>query len=59
VLYLDEAYTLERGIKEYRRRTGPMDGFKSYMGTANFLGTWLSKENARMAKEDWLEAVVN
>jgi hypothetical protein len=36
-----------------------MDGFKSYMGAANFLQIWLSKENARMAKEDWLEAVVN
>lgn len=50
---------LERGIKEYRRRTRPMDGFKSRMGAANFLRIWLVKENARMAKEDWLEAVVN
>jgi len=50
---------LERGIKEYRRRTRPMDGFKSRMGAANFLRIWLVKENARMAKEDWLKAVVN
>lgn len=50
---------LERGIKEYRRRTRPMDGFKSRIGAANFLRIWLAKENARMAKEDWLKAVVN
>lgn len=50
---------LERGIKEYRRRTRPMDGFKSRGGAANFLRIWLVKENARMAKEDWLKAVVN
>jgi len=50
---------LERGIKEYRRRTRPMDGFKSCGGAANFLRIWLVKENARMAKEDWLKAVVN
>jgi len=50
---------LERGIKEYRRRTRPMDGFKSRIGAANFLRIWLVKENARMAKQDWLEAVVN
>jgi len=50
---------LERGIKEYRRRTRPMDGFKSRTGAANFLRIWLVKENARMAKEDWLKAVVN
>lgn len=36
-----------------------MDGFKSVMGAANFLRIWLAKENARMAKEDWLKAVVN
>lgn len=50
---------LERGIKEYRRRTRPMDGFKSHAGAINFLRIWLTKENARMAKEDWLKAVVN
>lgn len=50
---------LERGIKEYRRRTRPMDGFKSRTGAANFLRIWLAKENARMAKADWLKAVVN
>jgi hypothetical protein len=36
-----------------------MDGFKSRTGAANFLRIWLVKENARMAKEDWLKAVVN
>lgn len=50
---------LERGIKEYRRRTRPMDGFKSRLGAANFLRIWLAKENARMAKKDWLESVIN
>lgn len=51
--------SLERGIKEYRRRTRPMDGFKSRIGAAKFLRIRLVKENARMAKQDWLEAVVN
>lgn len=50
---------LERGIKEYRRRTRPMDGFKSFKGAANFLKIWLVKENARMAREDWLKVTVN
>ena len=50
---------LERSIKEYRRRTRPMEGFKSRLGAINFLRIWLVKENARMAKEDWLKAVVN
>lgn len=50
---------LERGIKEYRRRTRPMDGFKSRAGAANFLRIWLAKENARMAKKDWLRSVIN
>lgn len=50
---------LERGIKEYRRRTRPMDGFGSRSGTSNFLKVWMVKENARMAHEDWLNIVVN
>lgn len=50
---------LERGIKEYRRRTRPMDGFGSRAGASNFLRAWMVKENAKMAKEDWLKAVVN
>lgn len=37
---------LERAIREYRRRTRPMDGFKSLKGAANFLQIWLAKENA-------------
>ena len=41
---------LERGIREYRRRTRPMDGFKSREGAVNFLRIWLVKENARGAK---------
>ncbi|MFC2049574.1 hypothetical protein ACFLTN_00100 [Chloroflexota bacterium] len=51
--------SLENGIEEYRRRTQPMDDFKSFKGAANFLRIWLSKENARIAREDWLKAVVN
>lgn len=50
---------LGRGIKEYRTRTRPTDGFKCRMGAANFLRIWLVKENARMVKQDLLEAVVN
>jgi len=50
---------LERGIKEYRRRTRPMDGFGSRAGASNFLRAWMVKENARIAKEDWLSSVVN
>ena len=50
---------LERGIKEYRRRTRPMDGFGSRAGASNFLRVWMVKENARMAEEDWLSVVVN
>ncbi len=50
---------LERGIKEYRRRTRPMDGFKSSTAATNFLRIWLVKENARMARQDWLKAVIN
>jgi hypothetical protein len=35
-----------------------MDGFKSCVGDAIFLGIFLVEENARMAREDWLKAVV-
>ncbi len=50
---------LERGSKEYRRRTKPMDGFSSRAGASNFLRAWMVKENARMAEVDWLSNVVN
>jgi len=50
---------LERGIKELRRRTRPMDGFGSRAGALNFLRAWMVKENAKMAEEDWLKTVVN
>jgi hypothetical protein len=50
---------LEPGIKEFGKRTRPMDGFRSRSGAINFLRIWLSKENARMAKDNWLKAVVN
>jgi hypothetical protein len=36
-----------------------MDGFKSCIGAINFLRIFLVKENAGMAKEDWLKTVVN
>ena len=38
---------LERAIKEYRRRTRPMDGFGSLKGAINFLRAWLVRENTR------------
>lgn len=50
---------LERGIKEYRRRTRPMDGFGSRAGALNSIRAWMVKENARMANEDWMYSVVN
>lgn len=50
---------LERCIKEYRRRTRSMDGFGSQRGALNFLKVWMVKENARMAREDWLSAVLD
>jgi len=34
---------MERGIREYRRRTKPMDGFKTDSGAENFNRLWMAK----------------
>lgn len=40
----------EREIKEYRRRTWPMDGVKSFKCAANFLRIWLVKRKCQDGK---------
>lgn len=44
----------ERGFRELRRRTRPMDGFGSDQGAANFHRLWMLKENARCNGRDYL-----
>ena len=48
----------ERGFREWRRRTRPMDGFGSWHGARNFATLWMLKENARATGEDWMEAIM-
>lgn len=48
---------MERAIREYRRRTRPMDGFKTDQGAENFNRLWMAKERARKRGQDWLEEV--
>ena len=50
---------MERAIREYRRRTRPMDGFKSDSGAENFNHLWMAKERARKQGQDWLWEVMN
>lgn len=45
---------MERGFREMRRRTRPMDGFGSDAGAANFNLLWMLKENARVNGRDYL-----
>ena len=45
---------IERGFRELRRRTRPMDGFGSDAGAENFLNLWMLKENARVNGRDYL-----
>jgi len=45
---------MERGFRELRRRTRPMDGFKSTAGASNFYSLWMLKENARCNGRDYL-----
>jgi len=45
---------LERGFREWRRRTRPMDGFGSDKGASNFQLIWMIKENARQNGRDYL-----
>lgn len=49
---------LERGFRELRRRTRPMDGFKSDAGAANFHLVWMLKENARCNGRDYLSEII-
>lgn len=48
----------ERGFREWRRRTRPMDGFGSWQGAKNFARLWMLKENARAQGQDWMEAIM-
>jgi transposase-like protein len=50
---------MERAIREYRRRTRPMDGFKSDAGMENFNHLWMARERAKKNGEDWLGEVMS
>ena len=49
---------MERGFREQRRRTRPMDGFGSTAGAKNFIGLWMAKENARVNGRDYLRELI-
>lgn len=49
---------MERGFRELRRRTRPMDGFGSDAGAANFHTLWMLKENARINGRDYLAEIL-
>lgn len=49
---------MERGFRELRRRTRPMDGFGSAVGAANFHRLWMLKENARVNGRDYLAEIL-
>lgn len=49
---------MERGFRELRRRTRPMDGFGSDAGAANFHLLWMLKENARLNGRDYLAEIL-
>ena len=49
---------MERGFREQRRRTRPMDGFGSDDGIKNFIFLWMLKENARVNGRDFLPELV-
>lgn len=49
---------LERGFRELRRRTRPMDGFGSTRGMVNFHRLWMLKENARSNQRDYLPDLI-
>ncbi|MFQ5886660.1 MAG: hypothetical protein ACE5II_05455, partial [Anaerolineae bacterium] len=50
---------MERAIREYRRRTRPMDGFKSDRGAENFNRLWMARERARKGGQDWLWEIMS
>ena len=49
---------MERGFRECRRRTRPMDGFGSDKGMSNFLLLWMMKENALSNGRDYLREIL-
>jgi transposase-like protein len=49
---------MERGHRELRRRTRPMDGFGSDQGASNFHLLWMLKENARINGRDFLPEIL-
>jgi len=49
---------MERGFREMRRRTRPMDGFGSDEGAGNFNLLWMFKENARINGRDYLSEIL-
>ena len=49
---------IERGFREQRRRTRPMDGFGSEPGAENFVFLWMLKENARLNHRDYLTELI-
>lgn len=49
---------MERGFRDYRRRTRPMDGFGSDKGLSNFHLLWMLKENARVNGRDYLAEIL-
>lgn len=49
---------MERGFRELRRRTRPMDGFGADKGASNFHLLWMLKENARSNGRDYLPEIL-
>lgn len=49
---------MERGFRELRRRTRPMDGFKSPSSASLFHTLWMLKENARHNGRDYLPELI-
>ena len=49
---------MERGFREQRRRTRPMDGFGSTDGATNFFACWMIRENARLNGRDYLRELI-
>jgi transposase-like protein len=49
---------MERGFRELRRRTRPMDGFKSTSSASTFHTLWMLKENARINGRDYLPEIL-
>lgn len=49
---------MERGFRELRRRTRPMDGFKTTASASTFHTLWMLKENARCNGRDYLPELI-